>query len=245
MIQFYDPDIAQTHRLCPEESAHAVRVLRQQPGNTIFVTDGAGQRYECVILSADAKGCELDIVNTTAIDQHWHNRFTLAVAPTKNMDRMEWMVEKAVEMGVNKIVPLKCSRSERKNLRTDRLVKIAVSAMKQSLKTVMPLVSELTSYTDFINQCKDLDPATIKLMGYCNEEIERRRLVDEIAPDHDIIILIGPEGDFSPEEVTMAIDAGFVPVTFGNTRLRTETAAIAALQTLHVIDLINHPASDE
>ncbi|MDE5772829.1 MAG: 16S rRNA (uracil(1498)-N(3))-methyltransferase [Muribaculaceae bacterium] len=244
MIQFHDPDIARTHRLCPEESAHAVRVLRQQPGDTIYVTDGAGKRYECIILSADAKGCELDIVNVFAIDQHWHNRFTLAVAPTKNMDRMEWMVEKAVEMGVNEIVPLKCSRSERKNLRTDRLVKIAVSAMKQSLKTVLPVISDLTSFADFMRKCKESDPATIKLMGYCSQEIERRRLVDEFSPEQDVIILIGPEGDFTPEEVAMAMDAGFVPVTFGNTRLRTETAAIAALQTLHVLDLINHPESE-
>ncbi len=245
MIQFYDSQIESSHRLCAEESAHAVRVLRKHEGDTIFVTDGMGARFECRLLSADAKGCEVEILSKEIIPQVWNGFITLAVAPTKNADRMEWMVEKCVELGVNRIVFVKCARSERKNMRTDRLIKIAVSAMKQSLKTTLPEIVELTPYNTFIKSCRNSDTDSnpqqpvMKFMGYCNEETKRLRLVDEYVAGRDVTVLIGPEGDFTPEEVSRALAAGFLPVTFGDTRLRTETAAICALQTIHVIDLLH------
>lgn len=249
MIQFYDSQIETTHRLCAEESAHAVRVLRKHEGDTVYVTDGKGARFECRLLSADPKGCEVEIIGKEVIPQVWNGFITLAVAPTKNADRMEWMVEKCVELGVNRIVFVKCARSERKNMRTDRLIKIAVSAMKQSLKTTLPEIIELTPFNNFIKSCKDEETERLtidstqqpgmKFMGYCDEGIKRLRLVDEYVADRDVTLLIGPEGDFTPDEVTLAMDSGFIPVTFGDTRLRTETAAICALQTIHVIDLLH------
>ncbi|MDE6295297.1 MAG: 16S rRNA (uracil(1498)-N(3))-methyltransferase [Muribaculaceae bacterium] len=240
MIQFYDPDIEKKLRLNAEESAHAVRVLRKQAGDVIYVTDGRGTRFECVLLSADSKGCPVEITGRETHNPHWPNRVNLVVAPTKHLDRMEWLIEKSVEVGVNKIIFVKCSRSERKELRIDRLQKIAVSAMKQSLKCVLPEVVGLMPYNTFITRCLESDSFCEgqRFMGYCNENIIRRSLVNEYRPGSDATLLIGPEGDFTPEEVEAAIAAQFIPVTFGETRMRTETAALYALQTIHILNQI-------
>lgn len=235
MIQFYAPDIESTGILPVEDSLHCVRVLRHRNCDLITVIDGKGHRFTCRILDADPRATAVEIEATEYLPTHWGNNITLAVAPTKNMDRMEWMVEKAVEIGVNRIVPVLCDHSERRVLKAERLRKIAVSAMKQSLKTTLPEVAELTPLRDFLNE----PHAGMKFMGYCDKNYPLLKLVHGYKGDTDVTILIGPEGDFSPEEVAMAVKAGFIPVTFGNSRLRTETAAIVALDTVHILNQLS------
>lgn len=232
MIQFFVPDIKDRKSLPKEESGHAVRVLRHKEGDHIFVTDGHGYRHECCIISADPKEVAVEIVNSVEIAKFWPCRITLAVAPTKNMDRIEWMVEKAVEMGVDEIVPILCNHSERKVLKIERLQKIAVSAMKQSLKAICPEIRELTPFREFVATCKDGG----KFMGYCDKAYPLKSLECEYQAGEDVTILIGPEGDFSAEEVKIAVAAGFVPSTFSRARLRTETAGIYAVAAIHTIN---------
>ncbi len=232
MIQFYAPEI-ETDPVLPEaESAHCVRVLRMKEGDTVYVTDGKGHRFECVITEAHPKRTRLEIVGVESPAPVIDCDITLAVAPSKNMDRMEWLVEKAVEIGVSRIVMLKCSRSERKVVKADRLRKIAISAMNQSLKTRLPEVTEMIPVGQWLKEM----PEGQRFMGYCAPEIERREFVAECRPLTDTVILIGPEGDFTPEEVAKAMECGVVPVTFGRARLRTETAALFGVQGVHMIN---------
>lgn len=238
MIQFFAPDIERTLTLPPVESAHCVKVLRKRPGDEIVVTDGAGWRYNCRLTLADPRGAMVEILDRVEVPSHWDVKIVLAVAPSKNMDRMEWFVEKAVEIGVDKIVLLKCERSERKIVKTDRLKKIALSAMNQSLKTLVPEITEVTDMKDLLKE----NFAGQKFFGYCSDEVERRELVREYRPGSNVLILVGPEGDFSPREVKMAIENGFMPVTFGNSRLRTETAALFAVQAVHILNSLEDKA---
>ncbi|MDE5843701.1 MAG: 16S rRNA (uracil(1498)-N(3))-methyltransferase [Muribaculaceae bacterium] len=241
MIQFFSPDILTTGTLTPEDSRHCSKVLRHRAGDEISVIDGSGRRYRCRILDPDPRCTQVEIIDAETIPPHWGVDITLAVAPTKNMDRMEWMVEKSVEIGVNRIVPLLCEHSERKVVKPERLVNIAVSAMKQSLKTTLPEVAPLSRYGDFIkstHQRLGENPSLQCFMGYCDKNYPLLRLADEYHAGSDVVIMIGPEGDFSPEEVNKAVECGFRPVTFGNSRLRTETAAISALDTIHILNMI-------
>lgn len=233
MIQFYAPDIETLGILPPDESQHCVRVLRHKEGDAISVIDGKGSRYVCTILSADPRGVMLEVMERTEIPPHWGCRITLAVAPTKNMDRMEWLVEKAVELGVDRIVPLLCEHSERKIVKIDRLRKIAVSAMKQSLKTTLPQIDELTPVGVFLAED---DQRAQKFVGYCDRNFPLLSLAREYKAGSDVRIMIGPEGDFSPAEVELAVGAGYMPATFGESRLRTETAAISAIDTIHILN---------
>lgn len=237
MIQFYCPDIKNEPTLPEEESAHCCRVLRQQEGDTVQCIDGAGGVYECVITEAHPKHVGLRILNERHLDKAWCNTITLAVAPTKNIDRIEWLLEKIVEIGVDRVVLLKCEHSERKNVREDRLEKIIVSAMKQSLKATKPTLESLMPIGTFLKEVRDND--AIKLMGYCDADYPRLRLVDEYKAGRDVIIMVGPEGDFSPSEVEQAVASGFIPVTFGDTRLRTETAALYGVTAVHVLNSVS------
>ncbi|MDE6681654.1 MAG: 16S rRNA (uracil(1498)-N(3))-methyltransferase [Muribaculaceae bacterium] len=232
MIQFYAPDLERTLMLPPDESAHCVRVLRKREGDMITVTDGMGFRYECEITAASQKGVSVSVVSRQLILPHWGVNITLAVAPTKNMDRMEWLVEKAVEIGVDRIVLLLCEHSERRVVKPERLIRIAVSAMKQSLKTLLPEVTEMIRLDEFLASA----PVGIRMMGYCDHILPRRELVSEYTANNDAVIMIGPEGDFSPDEVKRAMDAGFIPVTMGESRLRTETAALFGIEAIHIIN---------
>lgn len=236
MIRFFAPDIETDTSLPEVESGHCCRVLRMKEGDTIHAVDGKGFVYECIITDANPKKTKLEIISRSKEKQHWESRITLAVAPTKNIDRMEWLLEKAVEIGIDRIIFLKCARSERKDIKTDRLSKILVSAMKQSMKATLPEFCGMKAFKEFI---KDLDASkddSIKIMGYCSEEFPRKELVNVYEHEKDVTLLIGPEGDFSPEEVEMSVKAGFIPATFGNTRLRTETAALYALAAIHIIN---------
>lgn len=230
MIQFYAPEIEATGTLPETESGHCCRVLRMKEGEHIFVTDGQGHRFECVILDAHPKHTAVEILTIEEISPWWGFRLEICVAPSKNTERMEWLIEKAVEIGVDRIVLMKCSRSERKAIRTDRLEKIAVSAMNQSLKTNKPIIEDPIPFKDLINDSF----SGFKCLGYCDEAYPLRNFAKEYNGGN-VRILIGPEGDFSPEEVAMAVEKGYMPVTFGGSRLRLETAALYAAVAAHVI----------
>lgn len=235
MIQFFAPDIETDLTLPESDSAHAVRVLRLGVGAEIQVVDGRGTMFRCEIVDAHPKRTAVSIIERVNVTPVWPNQITIAVAPTKNIDRMEWLVEKLVEVGVNAIVPLKCRYSERREIKVERLRKIAVSAMKQSLKATLPVISEMMPIAHFIEQTA----APQRFMGYCSDEVERRLLARTYRPFHDVAIMIGPEGDFSPNEVALAIKHGFMPVTMGDNRLRTETAALVACDTCHIINQLH------
>lgn len=240
MIQFFAPDIEATGSLPPDESRHCSKVLRHRAGDTICVIDGKGKRLTCEILDPDPRSTQVRIISAEQIENHWIPKITIAVAPTKNIDRIEWMIEKCVEIGIDRIVPILCEHSERKVVKHDRLANIAVSAMKQSLKTRLPEIMPLTPIADFLHTFgKSSGYEAFRGMGYCDAKYPRKFLLSEYKAGKDAIILIGPEGDFSPHEVEVAVNEGFIPVTFGNSRLRTETAAIVALDTIHFINRLN------
>ena len=232
MIQFYAPDIETTLTLPAEESLHCSRVLRKKQGDTIFITDGKGNCFECEVQNPDPRATTVQILKKETRGNHWRPRIVLAVAPTKNIDRMSWMVEKAVEIGVDEIIFLDCRRNERHKLSTERLKRVAVAAMKQSLKSTLPRLSDLTTLKDFVKTA----PEGEKVFGYCDEESDKANFTTIYKPEEDVTILIGPEGDFAPAEVELLKNSGFTPVTFGNARLRTETAAIFGLNAVHVIN---------
>lgn len=232
MIQFYSPDIKDTNTLGPEESLHCAKVLRKKRGDLIYVTDGKGTRYECRIISANSRSVEVEILSEEKIPKGWNFELTLAVAPTKNADRMAWLVEKATEIGVDRILFLQCRHSERKTVNIDRLRRNAISAMNQSLKTLLPAIEGMVSP-------RELTIAGGKgVFGYCDRETKRRAFTGVYKGEEDITIVIGPEGDFSKEEVELLTEKGFAAVTFGEERLRTETAALYGVTAAHVISEI-------
>lgn len=235
MIQFFAPDIESSDTLPESDSQHAVRVLRMKTGDTIEVVDGKGHRFLCRLIDPHPKHAVVEVIERIDLPPVWSNKIIIGIAPTKHLDRMEWVVEKLTEIGVNRIVPLRCRHSERKELKRERLEKIAVSAMKQSLKATLPTIDEMTDFKRFVN-CIETPQ---RFIAYCDDTIERRLFAKEYQANTDTTILIGPEGDFSAEEVCVAIDNGFCPVTLGNNRLRTETAAIVACDTCHIINQIN------
>ena len=235
MHRFYCPDIAETLTLGEDDSKHCVKVLRMSEGDTIEVVDGNGNLYTCRISMAHPKRCAIEVLDMEQQPPHWGHRIVLAIAPTKNLDRIEWLVEKCVEMGVDRIIPLRCHNSERTVLKTERLKKIMVAAMKQSLKATLPQLDEMTSIMDVIAEGVE----GTRCIAYCDAMLpreQRRTLPSVYRPGSDVMVLIGPEGDFSPEEVQAATAAGFVPVTLGESRLRTETAGLMAVASIHAMD---------
>lgn len=209
--------------LSEEESRHCVKVLRMSVGDELSLTDGRGTMCRCRILDAHPKACTVEVVERTEDYGRRPYSLHLAVAPTKNTARIEWLVEKAVEMGIDRITPIVCDHSERCILKKERLDKIAVSAAKQSLKAYLPAIDEPMPVAELIAAPFDGQ----KFIAYCDGD-HRTPLRDAYRPGSNALILIGPEGDFSPDEVRSALDSGFIPVTLGNCRLRTETAALAA-----------------
>lgn len=236
MIRFYAPDIKDTMTLPESDSGHCCRVLRMKEGDEVEIIDGKGNSYQCIITVAHPKHTQVKIVSERKEKKHWVGKITLAVAPTKNIDRMEWLLEKAVEIGIDRIVLLKCARSERKDVKLERLEKIVVSAMKQSMKAAMPEIDDMVKFADFILENSEAE----KFVGYCAAEYPKARLVDEYTPGKNAIIMVGPEGDFTKDEIEAAVAEGYKCVTFGNTRLRTETAALYALSNIHTINEIKN-----
>jgi len=213
-----------------EESAHCVRVLRHRAGDSITVVDGLGTMYRCRLTDDSPKSAAAMVEESFPGWNAHPYSLSMVVSPTKNNDRFEWFVEKATEVGVDEIHPVIGQRSERKVFKTDRSRKIVLSAMKQSLKASLPKVMEPVSVTEFIENCND----GLRLICYCFEgDTQRRSIEDVLAPLKaedcpKVTILIGPEGDFSPQEAQLAIERGFIPVHLGPSRLRTETAAVTA-----------------
>ena len=225
---FYVPDAAHLQELPSDEASHAVRVLRLGTGDEIMLMDGQGCFYRAEVTVASNHHCMYAIQETMPQERPWQGHIHLAIAPTKLIDRMEWMIEKAVEIGIDEITFLDCKFSERKVVKTERLDKIAVSAMKQSRKAWKPVLHEMTSFKDFITADRGDD----KYIAHCYEEVERTFLFDELkalAATEDVTILIGPEGDFSMDEVKDALAQGYHSVHLGTSRLRTETAGLAAV----------------
>jgi len=229
MQLFYQPELTQgIHQLTEEESRHAVRVLRMTAGDQLRITDGQGSFYTAKITEAHQKHCRFEVTEQESLPPFPLYRH-LAIAPTKNIDRLEWCVEKAVELGVDRISTVLCDHSERKVVKTERLMRKAVSAMKQSLKARLPQIDELVSFKNFISQTE----AEHRFIAYVDHE-NPELLKDRIQSSGSHLVLIGPEGDFSEAETGMAIDQGFVKVSLGPSRLRTETAGIAAVHLLNL-----------
>lgn len=228
---FYCPDIT-THPQLPEaESQHCVRVLRMKENDKLLLTDGKGFFYKAILLQANPKSCIVSIEEKIPQPKEWNFNLHIAFAPTKKLDRTEWFVEKVTEIGVDTFTPLKCRYSERKNINAARLEKIMVSAMKQSQKCLLPQLNEMIKFAEFIKQ----PFAGQKFIAHCYDTI-RTPLAQICKKETNTLILIGPEGDFSEEEITKAIEHGFIPISLGESRLRTETAALVAGHTVHVVN---------
>lgn len=229
---FYIPDVnGDVICLTPEESKHAVKVLRLSDGDTIQVVDGKGGFYQAEIVDAHQKSCTLKILETQKEFGKKNFHLHIAIAPTKNIDRFEWFLEKCTEIGIDEITPLLSEHSERKIIKPERLEKILVSAMKQSVKAYLPKLSELTAFSDIINT----DFSGKKYIAHCNDG-DKMHLKNKVGSSENVLILIGPEGDFSPEEVEQAKACGFEEISLGDARLRTETAGVVAC---HIVNLAN------
>lgn len=232
MQLFYVPNSSGAEVILDEtESKHAVKVLRLSAGDKVQLIDGKGGFYEAEIADPHPKKCRLSITKTILEFGKKNFHLHIAIAPTKNTDRLEWFLEKATEIGIDEITPLLTEHSERKVLKTERLEKILVSAMKQSLKAYLPKLNELTPFHEFIKQAKE----THRFIAHC-EDGEKPHLKNRVQAKTDCLVLIGPEGDFSPEEISLAKEQGFTEISLGTARLRTETAGIAAC---HIVNLAN------
>ena len=230
---FYVPDAAQVNELPADEAMHAMRVLRLKGGDELFLMDGVGNFYRAQVTIAATHHCYYEILEVLPQERQWKGHFHLAIAPTKMMDRIEWMVEKATEVGVDEISFLNCAFSERRVVKNPRIGKIIVSAMKQSHKAWKPVLNEMSTFAHFIEQPR----SGVKYIAHCYDEIPRVNLFDELrkTPDEtEMTVLIGPEGDFSIDEVRQAVDHGYQSVSLGTSRLRTETAGLSAVMMMQL-----------
>ncbi|NQU35758.1 MAG: 16S rRNA (uracil(1498)-N(3))-methyltransferase [Bacteroidetes bacterium] len=233
MNLFYSPNIVEpVTTLSEEESKHIIRVLRKTVGDIVFFTDGKGYNYKCIIVDANSKKCVIEITEKTIGKDKRDTILQIAIAPTKNITRYEWFLEKSTEIGIDIITPIICYHSERKEIKVDRLNKVITSAMKQSLKSYHPKLNNKQRYNDFIKQ--DFDG--YKYIAYIDDEVTNE-LFEQYIPGNNALILIGPEGDFSKEEFNLAKQNGFVPIRLGKSRLRTETAGIVACHTIALKNL--------
>ena len=230
---FFVPDAANSHELPNDEAMHALRVLRLQSGDEMMLMDGAGNFYRAEVTLAHTKHCLYDIKDVMPQQPQWLGHIHLAIAPTKMMERMEWLVEKAVEVGVDEISFLNCQFSERRIVKLPRLDKIVIAATKQSHKAWKTVLNDITPFKDFIDQPREGG----KYIAHCYEEIPRTSLFDHLrqtnAPQ-DATVLIGPEGDFSIDEVRYAVANGYQSVHLGPSRLRTETAGLSAVMMMQL-----------
>jgi 16S rRNA (uracil1498-N3)-methyltransferase len=232
MHVFYTPDIISiNYTLNEEESKHCSRVLRLVAGDVVHLIDGRGGLYEAQITEANKKHVQLTVIQHQQEYGKRNHHLHIAIAPTKNIDRLEWFLEKATEIGIDEITPIICDRSERKIVKEERLEKVITSAVKQSLTAYHPILNPTISFADFIKQNNN----SHKFIAHCMDG--ERPYINEISDKHQsYLILIGPEGDFTPSELSSALQNEFKPVTLGNTRLRTETAALAACFEVNYIN---------
>jgi len=230
---FYTPGInSKEYTLTEEESKHCIRVLRLKVDDSVYLIDGEGGFYYAKIAEDHPKHCKISVHQTIKDYGKRNYHLTIGIAPTKSIDRFEWFLEKATEIGIDRIIPFVSQQSERKVIKTERLNKIIKSAMKQSKQAYLPKIEEICSF----EQLLQIDFKGKKYIAHCFDE-DKSYLKDEIEKSNDIFILIGPEGDFTVTEVEIAMKRGFKPISLGNNRLRTETAGIAAA---HTVSLINH-----
>ena len=234
MQLFYNPSIDKnTHEITFDkiESRHVIKVLRKKEGDHIYLTNGKGDLFHCKISIANDKKCLISVVNIEQKKQHRKYYLHLAIAPTKNNDRLEWFLEKATEIGIDEITPIICDNSERKFIKLERLKKIIISAMKQSLKFHLPKLNEVVTLSEFLkhNQTQG------KYIAHCVEN-EKQLMKDVLLPQESSTILIGPEGDFSFSEIEKSLQKGYNPITLGEARLRTETAALVSVMNVSFIN---------
>ncbi|MEL1241041.1 16S rRNA (uracil(1498)-N(3))-methyltransferase [Flavobacterium flavipallidum] len=230
MQLFYNPDIneqTESFTFDKEESKHIIKVLRKKDGDILFVTNGLGYLFECEITLASDNKC---IVQINSFEKKETPKFHLhlAVAPTKMNDRFEWFLEKATEIGIQEITPIICDRSERKVINKERFDKIILSALKQCNESYLPKLNDAVTFKEFISKQQNKG---LQLIAHC-EETNKKTLKSVLKANEDITLLIGPEGDFSTKEITLALENNYTPVSLGNTRLRTETAAVVACHSV-------------
>ena len=233
MQVFYAPDITGEYFTLDEnESKHTVRVLRMGEGSGIKLIDGKGNLYEGVISEPDQRACKIRIINIIKGFEKRDYNLHIAISPLKNPERFEWFIEKSVEIGIDEITPLICRNTEKQGLKPDRLNNIIISAMKQSLKASATKLNAACKLNDFIST-----PHTGTLMiAHCNDGDERKGICEVYIKRNDVVILVGPEGDFSEEEISKARNHGYIPVHLGKSRLRTETAGVAACHSIYFIN---------
>lgn len=235
MHLFYTPEHNpfEDYFLEKEESSHCIKVLRLKEGDFIYLSNGFGDLHKVEIIDANPNRCAVRLVSS----QHEFGKrefyLHIAIAPTKNISRLEWFIEKATEMGIDEISPIITEHSERIVIKPQRLEKVIVSAMKQSLKAYKPILNETRKFEDLILQSKEEN----KLIGYCSDKESKSKIKDIYTKNQSVLVVIGPEGDFSQREVDIAKENGFEIITMGNSRLRTETAGLYSLFTIHSINL--------
>jgi len=246
---FYAPCLPTNPLLPDDEAAHALRVLRMKEGDNLLATDGCGVFYRCRIVATTTKRCEVSVEQTWKGERGWRGHINIGVAPTKSLDRMEWLVEKATEIGFDRLTLLDCQFSERHVVKMERLERIAIAATKQSHKAWKPEVCAMTKFADFVNQPFEGQ----KFIAHCYDMPDIANDAPITAPttphlaavsrsEGDALVLIGPEGDFSKAEVELAIANGFIPISLGRSRLRTETAALAAVHILNLVKSLHSQA---
>ena len=232
MQLFYSPEITnQQFHLSADESRHAIKVLRKGEGERLRVVDGEGGYYEVEITIANHKKCEFLVVDKVEQYNPIPYRLHIAIAPTKNNDRFEWFLEKATEIGITEITPILCDHSERKVIKEERLTKVLVSAMKQSGQAFLPKLNPLTKLSDLIK----VQSVESKYIAHCEEQ-EQKKLNELYKKGSKSLVLIGPEGDFSTNEIKLALDNNFKPISLGNNRLRTETAGVIVCSTINLLE---------
>jgi len=235
MHLFYTPDIqSELYTLSEEESKHAIRVLRMKIGDKMHLVNGAGTFYEVEIIDDSPKRCAVKVISQQNEFGKRTHFLHIAIAPTKSNDRTEWFIEKATEIGIDEISFIDCNKSERAVIKHERVQKVAVSAIKQSVKAYLPQLNEMTDFKKFISQTKDF--AGQKFIAHCHERAVLPHLKSEYTIGNNALVAIGPEGDFSVEEVALAIQNGFKEISLGAARLRTETAALYACTTINVLN---------
>ena len=237
MHLFYTPSVSSANEnftLSEEESKHCIRVLRLGIGDKIVLIDGKGGWYNAVITDENPKRCVVKIVEVQQKMGNRTFRLHIAIAPTKNNDRMEWFIEKATEIGIDEVSLIECKNSERNVIKTERLEKVAVAAIKQSLKAYLPKINELLAFKKFIDSTTNFKGQ--KFIAHCNEAVSKVHLKTLYTKGEEAFILIGPEGDFTTEEVKLALSNGFKEISLGSSRLRTETAALYCCTVINVLN---------
>ena len=230
---FYAPDIAgDTYTLDEKESKHIIRVLRMIKGADVRLIDGQGNLYEGIISDPDQKRCTIKVTGRINDFERRNYRLHIAISPLKNPERFEWFVEKSVEIGIDEITPLICRNTEKPGIKYDRVNNLIISAMKQSLKATRTVLNDTCNFKDFIK----MDLKGIMMIAHCDNSIERTKISDVYSKNENAVILIGPEGDFSKEEIDSAIKSKFSPVHLGPSRLRTETAGVAACHSIYFLN---------